>query len=90
MFIFLCTSLLISITSIAGIPRLVPFADSKIRSGIFDSMNKLRSDGLWLINTDIKNVEIKESETCFTWEHRYRSREHIFPKELITTCINEN
>jgi hypothetical protein len=74
-----------------GISRLIPlFFNSEIRSHVSESADKLRLMGLWLINIDIVKVESKDLDTCFTWEYEYRSKEKVYPKELITNCTNEN
>ena len=83
-----CISVFLSLPSIIRLPRLLPFAKAEVRAAITPAMQELRNQGLWLVNVDIEKIERQDEEICFIWNHEYRSREKVYPEELITTCVN--
>lgn len=83
----LAASLLLSVPSIVRIPRFMPFIKADVRAAAPKAMDELRSMGLWLVNVDMKSIERKGDDICFTWIHQYRSRSEVYESEDITTCI---
>lgn len=84
----LVLALLLSIPSIVRIPRVLPLLRSNVRAAAPEALEELRSKGLWLVNTDLINVEWRDHAICFLWEHRYTSREGKDPAEILPTCID--
>ena len=79
-------SLLLSTPSLLRIPRMLPFFDAEVRAAAPMMLSRLRERGLWLVDTDLKEV-IKDAEgICFLWDHRYTTRERSFAPEVLTTC----
>ncbi|MCF7845142.1 MAG: hypothetical protein K9M03_04940 [Kiritimatiellales bacterium] len=88
-YITICIALTIcfSIPSLLRIPVMLPFTDIEVRQTAPLAVEKMHSQGIWLVNTELKSVEKLEQETCFTFEHKYRSKGSIYEPEIITTCI---
>ena len=84
-----CISFLLSIPSLVLIPRYLPFLDVEVRNAAPKALEELQRDGLWLINTEMQNVERREGSICFTWKHQYRKRGGFADPETLTTCIDE-
>ena len=82
-------SLLLSIPSLTRIPRMLPVVGSNVRAAAPKALEELRSQGLWLVNTDLMNVKSGRGKICFNWEHRYRSKNIVDDPEHLSTCIYE-
>ncbi len=84
----LALSIVLSIPSLLRIPRVLPFLDPEVRAAAPQALEMLRSQGFWLVNIDIHDIEAREGQICFLWEHRYSSRKGRAPAAIITTCTH--
>jgi hypothetical protein len=84
----LALSLFLSLPSLIRLPRVLPFLHADVRAGAPKALETLRSQGIWLVNIDLVSIQREESQICFTWSHRYSSREGKSPPEILTTCID--
>ena len=81
-------SLLLSLPSLARIPRVLSLLDPEVRAAAPHALETLREKGLWLVNTDLLRIERQGKKTCFHWEHRYTARTFTGTPEYLTTCID--
>ena len=80
-------SILLSAPSLVRIPLVLPFFHADVRAAAPETVGALREQGLWLVNVDLQNIERKENEVCFHWEHRYTSRTTTSNPHVLTTCL---
>ncbi|MBU2213235.1 hypothetical protein KKC44_02765 [Patescibacteria group bacterium] len=80
-------TLLLSAPSLNRIPRMLPFFDAEVRAKAPHGVEELRKQGIWVVNTKLQSIQKQETSTCFTFEHRYRSRGSVADPEEITICL---
>ena len=89
--IILCVVLtvLFSLPSLAKVEAVFPlYVSSEVRKAAPQALEKLRSQGLWLVNVKLVGIGEHEDEICFEWEHRYSGRTGKDTAEWITTCVH--
>ena len=84
----LILSLVLSTPSLMRIPRMLPFLHADVREAAPKALDMLRSEGLWLVNIDLRKIERTAEGICFEWEHHYTSRETKGNPEILSTCID--
>lgn len=87
--IIICGALtvLFSLPSILKIPTVMPFLESEVRAKAPKAIDKLRKEGIWMVNTDLKSITQDEKGTCFHFDHRYTPDNRQPKPENRTTCI---
>ncbi len=81
-----CTTLLVG-WRFTYLPALLPMAQANVRTAAAQAVEELRHEGLWAIDARLQGVREKESEVCFDWHYRYRSRLHDSPPVPHETCV---
>ena len=84
----LSLTLALSMPSLMRLPRIIPFLQPEVRAAAPRMLDELRSQGLWLVNTDLMEIENTADGLCFTWEYRYHGHGGIKDPRIITTCTS--
>lgn len=88
--LFFVTSLLLSTPWLKNIPTLMPLLHADVRIASPKALDLLWAQGIWIYNTKLVQINEKEEEICFLWEHKYHARDRIDPPEELETCIPKN
>lgn len=83
---FALASLLLSFPAFSRIPRFLPLIQRDVRSALPQAVDALEKKGVWLVNTDLLEIEERTQGICFRWEHRYTSYAGTADPEIIVTC----
>jgi len=87
--VLLCIALtvLLSLPLIKQLPLTRELMESDVRSRAPQAVESLQRRGVWVVNVELQDIEVREDDVCFHWEERYRSRTEIADPKPITTCL---
>lgn len=86
--VLLCALLttLLCVPLLPSLPLSAHFLSPRVREAAPDALAQLRTQGMWLVNVQLKDIDERPDQVCFRWEYLYRSRTTTLPPEQITTC----
>jgi hypothetical protein len=83
-------TIIFSIPSLIKVPMMMPFLDAEVRAKAPQAIEKLRKEGIWVVNAELIKITKEQDKTCFHFSHEYKGKDSRFripDSEQLTSCI---